>query len=215
MAKTFCKTLTVGQNETIYGSTVFTEYIDQINNDGIKELVIMVMDKIGIGNNFFFNAPASSSGKFHPPCSNVKPGGLVRHVFRALDIGKHLSRALDFNKTQKDIVIAALIMHDIWKNDFGNHATRAGDEIMETIRANPHLFELVSMETLAEIVKCVRMHMGPYSEAKLRKEMKNYTLTELVVYESDYLSSRPEIGTPQDTCNLDLAKSLFYVNNTQ
>lgn len=201
------------RDEPITGSEIFAEYIAEIKNDGIRELVVLTMDKIGVGNRCFFSAPASSSGKYHPSCANVKPGGLVRHVIRAIDIGKHIARALEFTPTQTDIVIAALIMHDIWKNDYKRHATRASAEIMETIRENQHLFKSASYEVLLAIAKSVQLHMGPWTEKSVRKPIRDYTLVELAVYLADYLSSRPDIGTTKDKCSLDLIKAFFNANN--
>lgn len=202
--------------EEITGAAIFIDYIAQIQNVGIQELVALVMDRIGVGNKYFFNAPASSSRKHHPTCSNVTPGGLVRHVFRAIEIGKHICRALDFSDIERDIVIASLIMHDIWKNDFKHHASRAGREIMETIGANPHLFKTVSVDVLAQIVKCVQLHMGPWTENGVKKKpMQEYALTELAVYLSDYISSRQDIATTQDACSLDLVKAFFSAQRLQ
>lgn len=195
------------ENPRPTGSEIFADYLDEIKNSGIRELVVLTMDHIGISNPYFFSAPASSSGKYHPQCSNVRPGGLVRHVFRAIELGKHLARGMAFSQTEIDIVVAALIMHDIWKNDYRRHASRAGEEIMKTIQDNPHLFESASFDILVKIVQCVRMHMGPWSEKKIRKDMQDYSQLELIVYLADYISSRPDILTSQDDCSLELVKS--------
>lgn len=204
--------LNTGLSDTS-GAFIFKEYLDMIKKPGIRTLTSLVLDRIGRDNKYFFQAPASSSGKYHPECSRVKPGGLVRHTIRAVEIGKQLSRAMDFSETQTDIVLASLILHDIWKNKYQTHASSAGVEINETIKANPSLIQQAKPEEYAEIIKCVTYHMGPWTEKAHRKHMGDYTLTQLVVYLSDYLSSRPEIGTLKDDCSLELVKAFLIKGN--
>jgi hypothetical protein len=181
---------------------IYEPEIAMIKNSVIQELVRRVLDRIALSNPYFFKAAASSSGKYHPPCCNVR-GGLARHVKRAVMLGVHFSRAWGFTSRQKDVVVAALILHDIWKNDMRNHAIRAGQEVIDAISADQGCFCQGAMGDLYKIMSCIRHHMGLWTQERIKKPMADYTPEELAVYFADYLSSRPEIRTGLDRFPLE------------
>ena len=86
-------------------------YDDRIR-DSAKKLIGMLPD-------YFFHVPASSTGKYHPKCSNGE-GGLVNHTKIAVRYAKELmDNKVLFNNIDRhdhDIVILALIMHDGFKH---------------------------------------------------------------------------------------------------
>lgn len=183
---------------------VFLPELNVISDKGIRELVTDVLQKLEVANVYFYKAPASRSKVHHPPCCNVQ-SGLVRHVKRAVHIGRHLCRAYGVSPREEDIIIAALLLHDIWKNDFKKHASRAGQYILDIIAQNHEKYGPIGTEALAQIIKAIRYHMGLWTEPDIKKPIAEYTLIELIVYTADYISSRNEIAIPiQDECDLTI-----------
>jgi HD superfamily phosphohydrolase YqeK len=183
---------------------IFTDELESISDPKARELVRDVLVNLETANLYFYKAPASRSRSFHPPCCNVQ-SGLLRHVKRAVSIGHHLCTAYGMSQRERDIVTAALILHDIWKNDFQRHASRAGDYVFEIIINNTDKYASIGAEFMAEIIRAIRLHMGRWAEPELRKPIPDYSLVELVVYTADYISSRNDIGMPQqDTCDLPI-----------
>jgi HD superfamily phosphohydrolase YqeK len=180
---------------------VFLEELETIADPRIKELATDVLKSLEQANRFFYRAPASSSNRFHPPCCNVT-SGLLRHVKRAVGLGHHLCTAYGLHQRERDIITAALLLHDIWKNDFNKHASRAGDYILEIIYKHPDRYSPVGVTALSEIVKAIRHHMGLWTEPEFKKPIPEYSLVELVVYTADYISSRSDVAMKQDACDL-------------
>ena len=180
---------------------VFLPELGLIQDDLIRELVTEVLQALELANGYFYKAPASRSSKFHPPCCNVQ-SGLLRHVKRAVNIGLHLCTAYGMSQREKDVVTAALLLHDIWKNDFRKHASRAGSYLFEFINKNADKYGPIGVDTLAGIVRAIRHHMGLWAEPEFKKPINQYDMIELVVYTADYISSRNEIGMPEDGCDL-------------
>jgi HD superfamily phosphohydrolase YqeK len=179
----------------------FEDDIRDIDHPGIRELVKKVLQKAHREEPYFFKAQASRTGKYHPACCNVT-SGLLRHVRRATEIARHLIRAYELNQRKADIVLAAVILHDIKKQQFKTHATAAGDMIMAVVRENKNFLTWIGVESLVEIVNCIRYHMGPWTERPHKKPMEAFTISEMIVYISDYLSSRPGIAMEIDGCTL-------------
>ena len=179
----------------------FLPEIGQIQNQQIQNLVLDVLKDLEKANLYFYKAPASRTGKWHPSCCNVQ-SGLLRHVKRALCIGKHLCGAYGLSTRSTDIVIAALILHDVWKNDFKKHASRACEYITEIIYNNVDRYGQAGATTLAEIIKAIKFHMGLWTEPAFKKPISEYSLIELVVYTADNISSRSDIIMAEDTCEL-------------
>ena len=76
--------------------------------DNLKIMVDLLPD-------YFFEVPASSTGKYHPEFS-LGDGGLVRHTKFAVRIAHELysdeSVTGTFNQNEKDLMIFALVLHD-------------------------------------------------------------------------------------------------------
>ncbi len=85
---------------------------DKKIREAAAKLVSMLPD-------YFYSVPASSTGKYHPKCSNVE-GGLLNHTKIAIRYAKELfDNAMLFNnfsEHDQDLVIVALMMHDGFKH---------------------------------------------------------------------------------------------------
>jgi HD superfamily phosphohydrolase YqeK len=177
--------------------------INLINTIYIKEWTIKTLENTP---DYFFKAPASSTGKFHPQCT-CKEGGLIIHVKRAVYIANRLCSGWGIKDLDRDIVISATILHDIAKvgnpavakttyEDYENHPINGAELINSTLTLaenSPPFNEIVR-----NIMDCVKYHMGLWTPEKVRKEIKDYTLLELVVYTADYIATTKDLITPKD-----------------
>ena len=146
---------------------------------------------------YFFEIPASSTGKYHPAFSLGK-GGLVRHVKVAVRFAKEL---LDnpnigdkYTAMEKDVTIMSLILHDGLKSGLvhnrytqANHPTLIKNFVIENkdkIELSDHELELFG--------KVVESHMGPWNKDYDGNEILPVPKTkcENFVHMCDYLSSK-------------------------
>lgn len=161
---------------------------------------------------YFFSAPASSTGKYHPAAMN-KPGGLVLHSLAAArfaDSLLELAPDLDDPRTRNRIIVAAWL-HDIFK--YGNpyaydskcyvkheHPLYAADFLVYG-PVTETLAELgVTHEDCVEISGMIRSHSGPYTTSKYSNVVlpEPETLSQKIVYKADYFASLKECGIVAD-----------------
>lgn len=169
---------------------LFKDVLAQINNTSIRAFTIACLkdapDNLEI-------IPASTSGKFHPPTAR-KEGGLVWHINRACNIANMFFNAYQFTNVEikGDIVLSALLLHDIGKkekygkdyNSYKNHPIIASKMIQKHKDMLPEkVFKLIQ--------GCVIHHMGCWTPVSHKKPISKYNLLELIVYNSDYISSQP------------------------
>ena len=117
---------------------VFTRELKYIKDERIRKSCETILDLLP---DYFYEIPASSTGKYHPSFS-LGNGGLVRHVKVAVRIAKEL---LDnpcigdkYTKGEKDIIIFTLILHDGLKSGLvhnrytqANHPTLIKNFVLE------------------------------------------------------------------------------------
>lgn len=153
---------------------------------------------------YFYSAPSSSSGKYHPAYENTK-GGLVLHVkavvyflmqFYVLDM-------VEFTPREKDLLIVAALLHDVKRN--GNnprceytqfdHPVIAADFIREYANCG-----IIFPDDAEFIAKAVESHMGQWNTRGKKELPLPKTSAQKLLYICDYLASRPDV---------DLSKYLF------
>lgn len=158
----------------------------------------------------FWTAPASSSGKFHPPEDNGE-GGLVRHVIKGVAVIEQFARRAMFSERESDMAISAFLLHDTCKD--GVVWTGKTDLTHGLIAARwLEQFELADKTAKAEIQRAVRFHMSPWCYAVNPFEDRSYTKEEmqanleemkgamfpgrieLAIREADYWASRGEMS---------------------
>jgi len=187
-------------------SLVLEKEINLIKNPLIREWTINTLENVPM---YFWIAQASSSGKYHPECT-IKKGGLITHVKRAVYIANHICEGWGIFDLDRDIVISSTILHDIAKTpnpnvahlygmkstsqDFVNHPLNAEKYFDETSK----LYKEDDMVTIRLINNCIKYHMGRWTPESIKKDISEYSLCELAVYTSDYLSSRKDLSTPKD-----------------
>ena len=127
----------------------------------------------------FFIAPASRS--FHPVDERGK-GGLITHTKRVKLIVKLLCDANKISGREKDILIAAAVVHDTAKYGLKE------DGSLEYYVNHSDLVKDVGL--MPEIVEIAKMHMGPwYREDRWKRSCEHGKL----LYYADYLASREEL----------------------
>jgi 23S rRNA maturation-related 3'-5' exoribonuclease YhaM len=181
-------------------SEILNPEIALITNPEIRKFVTQTLEN---SPDYFYEAQASSTGKYHPACT-IKKGGLVVHVKRAVYLANHLCDGWGLKGLEKDIVLAAMILHDIAKTpsndprytyaDFENHPINAEKYLDKEGELNKE----PNKTTINLINEAIKHHMGLWTPASIKKPIINYSLVELAVYTSDYLASRKDLVTPKD-----------------
>lgn len=151
----------------------------------------------------FWRIPASSTGKYHPQCTN-KDGGLIIHVKRVVYLADRLTFAWNIKEQNRDIVIAACILHDIAKTgkdsgayiDYVNHPINAADIFKKTIGLLPK--DETPEDSMFKISQCIKYHMGLWTPNSIKKPLNKYTALELATYTCDYMASTKDLVTPVD-----------------
>jgi HD superfamily phosphohydrolase YqeK len=187
---------------------VLMNEINLIKSEEIKKWTIDTLEKTP---DYFFKAPASSTGKYHPTCT-IKEGGLITHVKRAVYLANRLCVGWGIEYEKRDIVLSAVILHDIAKvgnpavaktsyEDYENHPLNA-EQFFASIPQSEVMKKQYDIDAdkpaYYEINQCIRNHMGLWTPASAKKDIKDYSLLELIVYTADYLSSTKDLVTPKD-----------------
>lgn len=185
---------------------VFEHELQAIHSDFIRELTRQMIEQLP---DYFFEIPASSTGKYHPSYA-IGSGGLVRHTKAAVGIAISLMslHQCEFTDTEKDCIIAALICHDGFKSGKDhskftvfNHPLLAAQFVRDfkidfttpffvasKISEEPEF--LVPAKNL--IAEAISSHMGQWTTSKYSKVVLPAPTTAIqkFVHECDYLASR-------------------------
>jgi hypothetical protein len=151
---------------------------------------------------YFWRIPASSTGKYHPKLS-LGDGGLVRHVKACINICKEffgnetiLSIYFDRELKQKgkDIIIAALLLHDICKSGIEDVEQQYGcAEHPLLVRTLCRVKKIDGGSILEYILQLIETHMGQWNtEYKTKQEIlkKPFSNAQKFVHTIDYMASR-------------------------
>lgn len=118
---------------------------------------------------YFFNIPASSTGKYHPSFA-LGEGGLVRHTKAAVRIAYELINnnciGNVFNNLEKDLIILSIIMHDGCKSGLikGEYTVANHPLIVsQLIKENSNKLTL-SIEELNLLCAMIETHMGEFNK---------------------------------------------------
>ncbi|MBQ8534658.1 MAG: HD domain-containing protein [Bacilli bacterium] len=157
---------------------------------------------------YFYEVPASSTGKYHPAYS-LGEGGLLRHSKAAMRIGYELlqdpSIGDKYTDDEKDLMLMALLIHDGLKS--GNpqekytrfdHPILMADYLMDCEEELG--LEVEEIEFLGDVIKT---HMGVWTTDYNGNEVleKPKTKYQNFVHMCDYLASRKCLLVPFDKEN--------------
>ena len=196
--------------DTNYKISAFKGSFQLINNLQVRKFAQWITRNAP---DYFFEIPASSTGKYHPRFS-LGEGGLLRHTLGAIIFANHLFPLYNFNQLEQDLIIASLIMHDMAKNgieildngqvvqesdytvvkhpliicDYVEYLYKNSDEVDEDI--------IYVFNNYWDIIKSnVQSHMGKWNKDKAGNEIlpKPSSFSEVFTHLCDYLSSRRNI----------------------
>ena len=183
----------------------FENEINYINNPRYKESLEILIDLLP---DYFFEVPASSTGKYHPEFS-LGNGGLLRHTKAAVRIAKEFfddeSITGAYTNNEKDLMIIALIMHDGLKSGLKKSEYTNFDHpilISNYIKENSDKLKFTEKE-LEFLQSVISSHMGPwntnnYSNVVLPKPQTSH---QRFVHMCDYLASRKFLDVKFDENN--------------
>ncbi len=172
----------------------FKKELDYIKDNRIKEFTEKLLLEAP---EYFFQIGASSTGKYHPSYT-VGEGGLVKHTRAAVRIALELFRmsATGYTDEEKDIVISALILHDIAKNGFNGSKYTITEHPLEAVKfinSKVEIKNIIPEKTLITILNCIASHMGIWDyDYKTKKVVlpRPKTRLERLVHMADYIASR-------------------------
>ena len=192
-------------NQTIDKSAVFEKEMDFINNPRYKESAKVLINLLP---DYFFEVPASSTGKYHPSFS-LGDGGLVRHTKAAVRIAYEMfndeSVTGAYSKNEKDLMMIALMMHDGLKSGLEKSQYTKFEHpllVCDYIKENKDKTEFNDKE-IEFICHVISSHMGPwntnnYSNVVLNKPESKF---QRFVHMCDYLASRKFLDVKFDDNN--------------
>ena len=147
---------------------------------------------------YFFEVPASSTGKYHPKFA-VGEGGLVRHTKVAVRLAYELLNnnitGMKFTDHDKDLIIMALVLHDGLKSGIEKNKYTKFDHpliISKFILENKAKLTM-DMDDIRKVCGMIESHMGewttdPYTKKEILPRPR--TAEQRFVHMCDYLASR-------------------------
>lgn len=184
----------------------FNTELGWIRNEMIRKFAEYCIDNLP---SYFFNIPASSSGKYHPSYA-LGDGGLVRHTKAAVSIAHELFNLEMFQRQfledEQDLILLSLIVHDGKKQGNGNgkhtvfeHPLYASDFVKQCNFECDYL----SAEQESIVCNAIESHMGQWNVARNSKITlsKPKDKIQKFVHMCDYLASRKFLEVNFDAIN--------------
>lgn len=176
--------------------------VSQIDDYDIREFVKMTLDEVDPIHRI---KPASSTGKYHPKYA-AGEGGLIRHIKVTVRNVIELIRATPAVESEKDELIAAAILHDMWKYPEGrDHEFTAFDHpALGGQWCKDHGFDTIG--------RLIAAHQGIWTTSRQMPGFENEQprkFDEWVLHYSDLLASRTYLR-----CDFDEMGDLILENET-
>lgn len=176
-----------------------------IKNDKKREDLKYLVSELP---DYFFEIPASSTGKYHPEFASTK-NGLVKHTKVAVRIAKELldnPGLNNFKDNEKDIIIMALTLHDgLKKGNPEEKYTKVDHPLLASsfIRERKDKLSL-NNEELDLLTRIISSHMGIWNKDFNDNEVLPIPKDkyERFVHMCDYLSSKKFINVEFDDINV-------------
>lgn len=179
--------------------TLFEKEIAYIGGDNIKEFFKQAITLVP---DYFFEVPASSSGRFHSSLE-CGFGGLVYHTRSVAKIANYLVNLNQYKSklsdNERDCVICAALLHDCLKHDLENKTGFSVHQhpmiASEFIKTDERLNGIIDEEVRTIIGDAVASHSGEWTTNKRSKVVlpSPQTLVQELVHVSDYIASRGDI----------------------
>lgn len=157
---------------------------------------------------YFFEVPASSTGKYHPTFA-LGDGGLVRHTKVVVRIGKEMlgnnSIGYSFKPEEKDLLLIAMMLHDGCKSGIPKEKyTRVDHPLVVCNLIREHQSELTLTENeINALCNMIESHMGEWNtdfngNEVLPKPSNKY---QRFVHMCDFLASKKFLDVTFDQNN--------------
>ena len=183
-------------------STIFNNELELIKNDRLRRSCEVLLNELP---DYFYEIPASSTGKYHPKFA-LGEGGLVRHTKVAVRIAYEIIKTQSignvFTDDEKDLILISLMLHDGLKEGFPKEKyTKFDHPILAAnfVKDKANLTKLTS-EEVKLISTNISSHMGEwnksdYSDVTLPLPKNKY---QKMVHMCDLLASRKFINVEFD-----------------
>lgn len=204
----------------------FNRELSLIQTDAVRNLTAFAIEKIA---DKFFTEAASSSGKYHPVYGLGK-GGLLRHTKAVTSFANVFNSYSGMSQYQKDIIIAACILHDSCKRGvkFESQNTEHIHPMLVWKILDADNMDPKTRKIWVDINNGISTHMGEW----ITSDYSSYKLPEislgsqLIIHWADYLGSRKYINIsgygeklsyPSDQwcgSNIEIfGKEIAFINN--
>ena len=159
---------------------------------------------------YFFEIPASSTGKYHPDLAQGE-GGLVRHTKVAVRFAYELLNnntvGAKFTDKDKDLIIMALTLHDGLKSGIDHEKyTRFDHPLLVSKLIQEHKEELsMEMDDIRKMCSMIESHMGEWNyDNYAKKEVlpKPKTAEQRFVHMCDFLASKKFVDVKFNGINI-------------
>ena len=183
-------------------SLKFSKELEYIKSEKIKNACQKMIELLP---DYFFEVPASSTGKYHPEYA-LGEGGLLRHTKAAVRIAYELLNdpciGDKYTQDEKDLMIMSLILHDGLKSGLNHEKYTRFDHpilIADYIMDNEEELGL-EVEEIEFLSDAVKTHMGSWTTDYDGVEVleKPKTKYQNFVHMCDYLASRKCLLVPFD-----------------
>lgn len=174
---------------------IFKKEISYVKDSDLKKDLKTL---IGLLPDYFFEIPASSTGKYHPSFA-LGDGGLVRHtkvaVRFAVELLNNNTVGCKFSDHDKDLIIMALTLHDGLKSGIEHDKYTKFDHpllISKYIMENKDKL-LMGVDDMRKMCSMIESHMGEWTyDSYHKKEVlpKPRTAEQRFVHMCDFLASR-------------------------
>lgn len=181
-------TTEIAKTATNQDWVMLLKIVEIIKNKEVRDFVLDFLDKKVP--DYFARVAASATGKYHPEYA-LGYGGLIRHSLAVTAVAASIVNLeyLQFNRMDKDLIIAACILHDSFKqgltesgNTIRTHPNVAAREIAKHGKETGH-------EHIANIIAAlVLAHMGEWGNQKPGNK------GQFIVHLADFIASRKFIN---------------------
>ena len=185
--------------------TMFDKEISYIKDNQIKSAMVKLLNILP---EYWFEVPASSTGKYHPEYA-LGDGGLLRHSKAAMRIGYELlsdpSIGEKYTDHEKDLMLVSLLVRDGLKSGNPKEKYTRFDHpiLMANYILEKHEEIGISKEDATFCADVIKTHMGYWTTDYDGNEVleKPKTKYQNFVHMCDYLASRKCILVPFDKDN--------------
>ncbi len=159
-------------------------------NADVERFLISAIDRFP---DYFWTVPASRN-KYHPP-DERKEGGLVLHTRRVIKLSLDMVRFYELNYWEKDVLVAASVLHDSFARGIPPNVNKASDEMhpfyaVSQFPYNGDADRYLDKKVHEEIMECVVSHQGRFSvHPIIQSKRKLPSIFQMV----DHLASRVHI----------------------